>query len=148
MTDVTGYNLVKEVELHVAGIAAAVVAEAGLDLNSGNLTATIDAQVGAIAPLIVEEAGLDLTTTNLVAAITAKAPETATALVTEVLKAAYLNSTTAALGAASNAINTTGKHAGKCVFNTTTGLLVQAAGALSLDVWRNVKTGAVAHSPI
>lgn len=56
-------------------------------------------------------------------------------------------STTAALAAVGNAINTTGKYKGKQVFNETTGILVVAAGALAADVWKNAGTGATAHTP-
>lgn len=57
-------------------------------------------------------------------------------------------STTAALAAVGNAINTSGKYAGKLVFNTTTGILVVANGALAADTWKNAGTGVVAHTPV
>jgi hypothetical protein len=56
-------------------------------------------------------------------------------------------STTAALAAVGNAINTTGKYAGKQVFNTTTNILVVATGASAGATWVNAGTGAVAHTP-
>lgn len=56
-------------------------------------------------------------------------------------------STTAALAAVANAINTGGKFAGKMVFNTTTGKPVWAVGPLAADVWKDA-TGATAHTPI
>lgn len=61
---------------------------------------------------------------------------------------APVTSTTAALAAIGNAINTTAdKVAGYEVFNTTTGLPVWAVGAADGDVW-NDATGATAHTPV
>lgn len=80
---------------------------------------------------------------NLVEAI----EEQDTAVNAVLLADAYLNSTTAALAAVGNAINTADKYAGKQVFNTTTGVLVQAVDGTAAGVWKNVKTGATAHSP-
>lgn len=56
-------------------------------------------------------------------------------------------STTAALAAVGNAINTKGKYAGKQVFNDTTKILVVAAGATAGAAWHNAGTGAAAHTP-
>jgi hypothetical protein len=56
-------------------------------------------------------------------------------------------STTAALAAIGNAINTTGKYKGKQVFNETTGILVIAADSSANSVWKNAGTGAAAHTP-
>lgn len=56
-------------------------------------------------------------------------------------------STTAALAAIANAVNTTGKFKGKQVFNETTGILVVAAGPAAADVWKNAGTGVAAHTP-
>lgn len=58
-----------------------------------------------------------------------------------------VTSTTAALEAVGNAINTTNKYAGKRAFNTTTGKPVYATGAAAADVWVDA-TGATAHTPI
>lgn len=56
-------------------------------------------------------------------------------------------STTTALVAIGNAINTTGKFKGKQVFNETTGILVIAADSTAGAVWKNAGTGATAHTP-
>lgn len=85
----------------------------------------------------------DVTSHNLVEEV----GEADTEINAVLLAEAYLNSTTAALVAVGNAINTANKYAGKSVFNTTTGVLVQAAGSAAGDVWKNVKTGATAHTP-
>lgn len=58
-----------------------------------------------------------------------------------------LTSTTAALAAVGNAVNTSDKHAGKMIWNSTTGKPVWAAGPLAADVWKDA-TGATAHSPV
>lgn len=54
--------------------------------------------------------------------------------------------TTANLGDASHAINTTDKFAGKLVMNTTTSILQQAQGGDATDDWQPV-TGATAVTP-
>ena len=82
---------------------------------------------------------MDVTLTNLVNAVTAKKAGVGEALTTV--------STTAALAAVGNAVNTAGKYKGKVVFNETTGVLVVAAGAAAADVWKNAGTGATAHTP-
>jgi hypothetical protein len=56
-------------------------------------------------------------------------------------------STTAALAAIANAVNTTGKYKGKMVFNETTGILVIAADTTAAAVWKNAGTGVTAHTP-
>jgi hypothetical protein len=56
-------------------------------------------------------------------------------------------STTAALAAIANAVNTTGKYKGKMVFNETTGILVVAADTTAAAVWKNAGSGATAHTP-
>ena len=57
-------------------------------------------------------------------------------------------STTAALEAVGNAINTSAqKVAGACVFNTTTGAPVWASGNADDDTWLDA-TGSTAHSPV
>ena len=50
-------------------------------------------------------------------------------------------STSAALGAIGNAINTTGKFTGKLVANSTTKQLMIAAGATAGAVWTNYGGG-------
>lgn len=45
--------------------------------------------------------------------------------------------TTAALNAIANAVNTTGKFAGKVLLNTTTGKLVAATGGAASDTWKS-----------
>lgn len=57
-------------------------------------------------------------------------------------------STTAALAAVGDIINTKGKFTGKQVFNETTGILVIAAGAAANSVWKNAGSGAAAHTPV
>jgi hypothetical protein len=57
-------------------------------------------------------------------------------------------STTAALAAVGNAINTTGKYQGKMVFNSTTNILVVAVGSTAASVWANAGTGVTAHTPV
>lgn len=55
--------------------------------------------------------------------------------------------TSAALEAVGNAINTTGKYTGKLVWNTTTGLPLWADGPAAADTW-SLATGVATHSPI
>lgn len=55
--------------------------------------------------------------------------------------------TTAELAAIGNAVNTTGKVAGRMVFNTTTNKPVWAVGANANSVW-NDATGTLAHTPV
>lgn len=57
-------------------------------------------------------------------------------------------STTVALTAVGNAINTVGKFKGKRIWNDTTKILVIANGPLAADLWYNAGTGALAHTPI
>jgi hypothetical protein len=59
-----------------------------------------------------------------------------------------LTSTTAALAAVGNAINTVDKYIGKTVFNTTTSKLVVAVAATAAGVWANAGTGVTEHTPI
>lgn len=82
----------------------------------------------------------DVTSANLV--------KTIKALKNKVLPEITTVSTTAALAAVGNAVNTTGKFKGKQVFNETTGILVIAADASAASVWKNAGTGATAHSPV
>lgn len=71
-----------------------------------------------------------------------------TAVVQDVVDAHdQIVSTTAALAAIGNAINTTNKTVGKMVYNSTTGLPVFAAGANANSVW-NTAAGALAHTPV
>ena len=56
-------------------------------------------------------------------------------------------STTAALAAVGNAINTTGKYQGRVVYNTTTKKLVTADGATAGSIWVDA-TGVTAHTPV
>ena len=58
-----------------------------------------------------------------------------------------VSTTTAALEAVANAINTTDKYAGKMVWNATTGLPLWADGPLAADTW-SLATGVAAHSPV
>jgi hypothetical protein len=58
-----------------------------------------------------------------------------------------VTSTTTALAAIGNAINTAGKVVGKQVFNTTTGLPVWAVGTTAGALWNNA-TGTTAHTPV
>jgi len=55
-------------------------------------------------------------------------------------------STTAALGAATNAINTTGKQAGKCVVVLASGKIYTATGSLATSTWV-VSDGSTAVTP-
>lgn len=55
-------------------------------------------------------------------------------------------STTAALAAVANAINTTGKFAGKQVLNQTTNKPVWAVDGTAAGLWKDA-TGTTAHSP-
>jgi hypothetical protein len=82
---------------------------------------------------------MDIILDNLVAGVSEKNAEVQEEL-TNV-------STTAALAAIGNAINTTDKFKGKQVFNETTGILVIAADATAGGVWKNAGTGATAHTP-
>jgi hypothetical protein len=54
--------------------------------------------------------------------------------------------TTAQLGDATHAINTTNKYAGRLVLNSTTNILQVATGADATDTWQPV-TGATAVTP-
>jgi hypothetical protein len=82
----------------------------------------------------------DVTTNNL-------AKEAAT--VKDAVGAALVTvSTTAALAAVGNAINTKGKYKGKLVFNETTGILVVAADSTAAAVWKLCSTGASTHTPV
>lgn len=56
-------------------------------------------------------------------------------------------STTAALAAVGDAINTSAKYAGKMVWNATTGIPVWADGPLAADTWSGAD-GAVDHTPV
>jgi len=55
-------------------------------------------------------------------------------------------STTAALGSATNAINTIGKQAGKCVVVLATGKIYTATGSLATSTWV-VSDGSTAVTP-
>jgi hypothetical protein len=90
---------------------------------------------------------MDIIASNLVDAVDAQAADVAEVLASDLGPLLDRVSTTAALAAVGNAINTTGKYAGKQVFNETTGILVVAAGAAAADVWKNAGTGATAHTP-
>lgn len=82
----------------------------------------------------------DITSANLKAEVTKAKND---------VSAALLNfSTTAALAAVGNAINTSGKYKGKEVINETTGIKVYAVGPLAADKWKNVGSGADAHTPV
>ena len=83
----------------------------------------------------------DVTSNNLVKETSAKKDAMQAAL-------AVNSSTTAALAAVGNAVNTTNKFKNKLVVNDTTGILVYAAGPLAADVWKNAGTGATAHTPV
>jgi hypothetical protein len=56
-------------------------------------------------------------------------------------------STTAALAAVGNAINTTGKFPGKQVLNTTTNKPVWAVDGTAAGLWKDA-TGTTAHTPV
>lgn len=58
-----------------------------------------------------------------------------------------VTSTTAALAAIGNAINTVDKYVGKPVFNTTTSKTVYAVGATAGALWLD-HAGATAHTPV
>jgi hypothetical protein len=66
----------------------------------------------------------------------------------EVNQALVVTGTTSGLAAIGNALNTTGKFTGKRVFNTTTGILVIAAGGGAAAIWKNSGTGATEHTPV
>lgn len=82
----------------------------------------------------------DVTSRNLAKEIGKKTNEVGAALA--------VVSTTVALAAIGNAINTTGKYKGKQVFNETTGILVCAADVTAGAVWKNAGTGVTAHTPV
>ena len=56
-------------------------------------------------------------------------------------------STSAALGSASNAINTTGKVANEAVYNTTTKTIYVAQGALATSTWIDTADGTTTITP-
>jgi len=58
------------------------------------------------------------------------------------------SATTAALEAVGNDINTVHKHAGKIIYNSTSGILVYADGAAAADDWLGVHDNLVDHSPV
>lgn len=58
-----------------------------------------------------------------------------------------VSTTTAALEAVGNAINTTGKYAGKMVWNATTGLPLWADGGAAADTW-SISDGTATHTPV
>lgn len=91
---------------------------------------------------------MDIIAANLVAAVDAQAADVAEVLDPELGPLLDRVSTTAALAAVGNAINTTGKFKGKQVYNETTGILVVASGAAAADPWKNAGTGADAHTPV
>lgn len=60
----------------------------------------------------------------------------------------FTTTTTSALTAIANAINTTNKYAGKIVYNTTTGRYVQALNATAGGTWNSLADGTTAvHTP-
>ena len=60
---------------------------------------------------------------------------------------ARVASTTAALVAVANDINTADKYIGKMVFNATTGKPVYATGTTAASVWKDA-VGVLAHTPV
>jgi hypothetical protein len=58
-----------------------------------------------------------------------------------------VTATTAQLADVGHAINTANKHAGTCVFNTTTNKPVWAVGSAAADVWKDA-AASTAHSPV
>jgi cytoskeletal protein CcmA (bactofilin family) len=56
-------------------------------------------------------------------------------------------STSAALGAKANAINTTGKVANKAVYNTTTKTIYVAQGATDVSTWIDTADGSTTITP-
>jgi hypothetical protein len=62
-------------------------------------------------------------------------------------KDATVTSTTTDLADVGAAINTTGKYAGKRVFNTTTGVVLVADGPAADDTWSTC-AGAATHTPV
>lgn len=63
------------------------------------------------------------------------------------LEAGDRTTTTTALTAIANAINTTGKFTGKVLLNTTTGKLVSAQGPAAADTWKSADA-ATTHTPV
>jgi len=98
------------------------------DVISGNLVREIEAKKGEVADVLAEELA------PLLAPLLPDANDP--------------TSTTAALAAVGNAINTAGKYAGKQIFNTTTNKLVVATGASAGATWVNAGTGVVEHTPV
>jgi hypothetical protein len=62
-------------------------------------------------------------------------------------QALITTATTAELTDKTSSINTSGKFLGKQVQNSTTGILVCAAGTGAVGTWKNASTGVVAHTP-
>lgn len=112
---------------------------------------------------------MDITLHNLVAGITKKKDEIKTALDVVAVTAATVGAvlvdavtaqksgvdsaltttaTTVQLESLTSTVNTTGKHIGKQVFNSTSKVVVSAGGTAALSTWHNAGTGAVAHTPI
>ena len=58
-----------------------------------------------------------------------------------------LTATTAQLAAIGSVVNTVDKHAGKMIFNTTTGLPCWAIDATAGGLWKSA-AGATAHTPV
>lgn len=113
------------------------------DIVTNNLVAEIEKKKAAIAGVL----SAVMVTATAVASVLVAAVTTQKVGVAGVLRDAIdTTSTTAALAALANPINTTDKFAGKQVFNTTTNVLVVATGATAASTW--VAAGAVAHTPI
>lgn len=81
----------------------------------------------------------DVTTKNLASEVAKTKDAVGAALVTV--------TTTAALAAKANAINTTGKYVGKLVYNSDTKIVSAATGTTDVAVWANVGSGATTHTP-
>lgn len=73
--------------------------------------------------------------------------EAVTEISEDIPEAATTPDTTANLANNAAAVNVYKKFTGKCVFNTTSGKPVWAAGPGSDDVWVDA-TGATAHTPV
>jgi hypothetical protein len=123
------------------GSAAAAAASAAEALTSETNAAA--SEVTADGSKIAAE----LAATNAQVSETNAAGSAVAAAASETAAGTATSKTTAELEDIADTINITGKGSGRFVFNSTTGLMVYASGALAADTWKTFD-GVVAHTPI
>ena len=110
-------------------------------------TSNLDYGSGVATTGDVDLGTLSVPANTTVSAYGATLVDDATAAAARATLEVGATSTTAALEAVGNAINTTGKYVGKMVFNTTTTKPVWAVGATAGSVWAD-HAGVTSHSPV